>query len=339
MNETNTTTKSFWQKPEGVTGALVLAGIGFGLYTALPFIITLLANTLYAALLACTLGGLTYVALDTKFRTLVGYMYKTAMRGITGWFINLNPIAILESYIRDMQKSRTDMNTQVTNLRGQMKSLQSVIEKNKADKDANLKRAGKAQETGQKDQVILQTRKAGRLEKSNMTLTALYTKLEMLYRALAKMYETSGIVLEDTIDEVDVKKREQAALTAGSNAFRSAMRIIAGDPDKKYMFDKAMEVLVDDIGAKVGEMERFMALSAKVIASVDLDNAICEDEGFKMLEKWQNEGTSILLGNEKPLLIAKAQDSHDVLDLNAPIGTVKPNPYSEMLKVNAGKKE
>jgi phage shock protein A len=328
------TKKSFWSKPEGKTGLLFLGLLGYGLFVALPTIIALLQNTIYAMILGAVVLGMVTIALDPKFRTLVGYIYKTTMRKITGAFINLDPIAILETYIRDMQDSRQDMNKQVTNLRGQMVSLQQVITKNKADKEANLRRMSKAQEVGQKDQSILMSRKAGRLEKSNMTLSALYTKLEMLYRALAKMYETSGIVLEDTIDEVDVKKREQQALKAGSSAFRSAMKIISGDPDKKYMFDKAMEALVDDIGAKVGEMERFMELSAKVIASVDLDNAVYEEEGFAMLEKWQNEGTSILLGNEKPILIAKAQDSLHVLDLNAPIstGANKKNKYSEMLE-------
>ena len=325
-------TKSFWQKPEGVTGMLVLLAVGYGLFVALPFIITLLQNTIYAAILGLVLAGGVYVALDPKFRTLVSYMYKTAMRSITGAFINLDPVAILEVYIRDMQSSRTDMNEQIKNLRGQMQSLSQVIQKNAAEKEANFRRANKAQETGQKEHVFLATRKAGRLEKSNMTLQTLHTKLEMLYRALAKMYETSGIVLEDTIDEVDVKKREQAALKAGSSAFRSAMKIISGDPDKKYMFDKAMETLVDDIGAKVGEMERFMEMSAKVIASVDLDNAVYEEEGFKMLEKWQNESTSILLGNQKDILIAQAQDSRQVLDLSAPIGVKKKNQYSAMLE-------
>jgi len=318
MNELTTkTSKSFWQKKEGITGMLFLAAIGFGLYTLIPTLIVLAANTIYLGFMFAVIGGVVYVALDPKFRTLVGYVYKTTMRKITGVFINLNPIAILESYIEDMKQNREVMFKQVTNLRGNMQQLQDVIVKNKAEKEANLARANKAQQTGQSDQTLLMSRKAGRLEKSNMTLQTLYTKLEMLYRALTKMYEISGIVLEDTADEVSVKKREQIALTGASSAFRSALKILKGDPDKKYMFDMAMENLVDDIGAKAGEMESFMELSANIIASVDLDNAVFEEKGFAELEKWQNAGASFLLGNEKPILIAKAQNSREVLDLTA----------------------
>ena len=39
----------------------------------------------------------------------------------------------------------------------------------------------------------------------------------------------------------------------------------------------------------------------------------------KMLEKWENEGVSKLLGGEKESIISKAHNDSDVLDLNAPI--------------------
>jgi len=193
-----------------------------------------------------------------------------------------------------------------------MKSLQNVIFQNDKLKTDNLKRASLAKQQDKNDQVLINNRKAGRLDDSNKSLSALYTKLEMLYRVLTKMYETSGIVLEDTKDEVDVRKREYAALKAGSSAFKSAMKIIQGDPDKKYLFDQSMEFMANDIGNKLGEMERFMEMSSKVIESVDLDNGICESEGLAMLEKWEKEGTSMLLGSDKGKIIAQSRDQSQV---------------------------
>ena len=38
-----------------------------------------------------------------------------------------------------------------------------------------------------------------------------------------------------------------------------------------------------------------------------------------MLEKWEKEGSSLLLGNDKNTIIEKANDDSDVLDLDAPI--------------------
>jgi hypothetical protein len=66
-------------------------------------------------------------------------------------------------------------------------------------------------------------------------------------------------------------------------------------------------------------MERFMDLSENFMRSVDLQNGIFEEEGLKMLEKWEKEGVSSILGAQKASLIREAEDDANVLDLNAPI--------------------
>ena len=47
-----------------------------------------------------------------------------------------------------------------------------------------------------------------------------------------------------------------------------------------------------------------------------------EEEGLELLEKWEKEGASMLLGSDKNKIIAKANNKNDVLDLNAPPITV-----------------
>ena len=65
------------------------------------------------------------------------------------------------------------------------------------------------------------------------------------------------------------------------------------------MFDQAMEVVADDIGRKVGEMEEFMEISDKFMSSIDLQNGIFEEQGLEMLEKWEKEGASFLLKDDE----------------------------------------
>jgi hypothetical protein len=52
--------------------------------------------------------------------------------------------------------------------------------------------------------------------------------------------------------------------------------------------------------------------------SVDLQNGIFEEEGLKMLEQWEKEGVSLLLGAEKETLISEAHDDRNFLDLSSP---------------------
>jgi hypothetical protein len=157
------------------------------------------------------------------------------------------------------------------------------------------------------------------LQDSNIRLEDLYKRMEVVYRVLTKMYENSEILLEDIQDQVKVKEQERKAIHASHSAMRSAMNIISGDKDQRYMFDMALEAIADDVSQKVGEMERFMEMSANFMNSVDLQNGVFEEEGLKMLEQWEKEGVSLILGEEKRTLLLEAADDTNILDLDAPI--------------------
>ena len=142
--------------------------------------------------------------------------------------------------------------------------------------------------------------------------------MEVLYRVLTKMYENSSIMMEDIEDQVMVKQQEREAIRASHGAMKSAMNIISGNTDKRYMFDQALEAIADDVSMKVGEMERFMEMSESFMNSVDLQNGVFEEKGMKMLEKWEKE-SSLILGSEKDSLLLQAENDSDVLDLNEPV--------------------
>ncbi|WP_370398029.1 PspA/IM30 family protein [Tenacibaculum dicentrarchi] len=319
----NFTPKSFWEKPEGKTGmfftALLAGGSMYFLYKALPYLINIVENTLHLGLLLAGLGALIYMILDPKMRNLIFYMYKSFMRWITGLFILIDPIGILKSYIDDLKDNLKKMNKQIAVLKGQMRRLQQIMNENKKNINNNLKLASAAKEKDKKGIMILKSRKAGRLRESNLKLDELYRKMEILYRVLTKMYENSEILVEDIEDQVMVKEQERKAIRASHSAMKSAMNIISGNNDKKEMFDRALEAIADDVSMKIGEMERFMEMSNGFMDSIDLQNGIFEEEGLELLDKWEKEGVSLILGNQKDLLV---NDSHSV-DLDAP--TLKKN--------------
>lgn len=307
--------KTFWQRPEGVAGTVIglglLIGGGVLLYRILPLLINLASNTLYLAGLLLVLGAVIYMVLDPKMRNLIWYMYKAVMRKVTGMFVQIDPIGILKSYIEDLQDNLKKMGSQIGLLKGQMRKLQTIMEENKSSIDMNLKMASKAKEMDKDQHMILSSRKAARLTDTNEKYSTLYTKMEILYRILTKMYSNSEILLEDTKDQVKVKQQEREAIRTSHTAMKSAMNIISGNSDKRAMFDQAMESIADDVAMKVGEMERFMEMSTNFMDSIDLQNAVFEEDGMKMLEQWEKDSTMMLLGGKKT-----SQEA--ALDLNAP---------------------
>jgi len=312
--------KPFWKRPEGTLGALTLGTlvIGGGLlfFNFLPQILAFATNTLGLAVIILVLGALIYMVLDPKMRNLVWYMYNSMMRWVTGMFIKLDPIGILKAYVDDLRDNLKKMNKQIGRLRGQMHQLKELILKNRKEIKSNLNLASEAKDENKKNIMILKTRKAGRLKESNIKLEDLYKKMEILYRVLVKMEENSKIMMEDVQDQVKVKEVERKAIRTSHSAMKSAMNIISGNKDKRMMFDQALEAIADDVSQKVGEMEQFMELSDSFMKSIDLQNGVFEEEGLKMLEKWENEGISLLLGDEKQSLLLKANNDEEILDLS-----------------------
>ncbi|MEI6409241.1 MAG: hypothetical protein WCR52_07665 [Bacteroidota bacterium] len=308
--------KSFWQRPEGVTGTLFLVALavgGFYLFNKfLPLLQDLARNTLYLSGMLAALAAVVYIILDPKMRNLVWYMYQSVMRWITGIFVRIDPISILKSYIESLEDSLRNLSKQIGALRGQMRTLKGTMDGNAAEIKKNMAIADQAKKKDDDKNMTLAARKAGRLQDANAKYDVLYKKMEVLYRILNKMYENSEIVLEDTKDQVTLKEQEYNAIKASHSAINSAMSIISGNPDQRAMFDQALEALANDVSSKVGEMERFMDTSRNLMASIDLQNGVFEEEGLQLLEKWEKES---------PLLVdtnAKSSQSTPSLDLNKP---------------------
>lgn len=317
--------KSFWSKPEGVTGAIfllaIILGAGYLVSSFLGGIIALAFTTAGMVGLLAALGVVIFMALDGRTRALISYMYKSAMRSITSLFVKIDPISILKSYIDDLKKNLRKMNRQISMLRGQMHKLREMILNNQKQIKENISLASEAKDQQNKKVVILKTRKAGRLRDSNLKLEDLYKRMEVMYRVLSKMSENSSILLEDVVDQVNLKEQERKAIRASHSAMKSAMSIIKGDADKRALFDQALEAIADDVSGKVGEMEQFMEMSEDFMNSIDLQNGIFEEKGLKMLEEWEAKSDSLLLGAAKEEIISLAENDEEILDLNAPIKT------------------
>ncbi len=308
--------KSFWKRPEGVTGAIfltaVLGGLGFLIASNITFLVGLMANTLYLVLMLMALAALLYIILDPKMRNLIWYMYKSVMRWVTGIFVQIDPIGILKSYVEDLQDNLGKMSQQIGNLKGQIRKMDTLMQENQREIDSSLKLASVAKQQNNESQVVLATRKAARLQETNEKYAALHSKMEILYRILDKMYKNSEILLEDTKDQVKLKEQERKAIRASHSAMKSAMSVISGDPDKRAMFDAAIENIADDVASKVGEMERFMEMSSNFMDTIDLQQGVFQEEGLKMLEEWEQKSTLMLLN-------PKGTTSNETLDLNRPV--------------------
>jgi hypothetical protein len=136
--------KSFWSRPEGKTGMIavaILAGaLVYGWGMIVPFIVSMLADTLHMVFLALILAAVLFVLFSSRTHLL----FRLIMRWITGLIINIDPIGILKDHLAQMRKRRDVMNQQISNVSGQIRYLKDVIDKNHEAANENMRMAAHA---------------------------------------------------------------------------------------------------------------------------------------------------------------------------------------------------
>src|SRR5713101_9823728 len=136
--------KSFWSRPEGKTGMIavaILAGaLVYGWGMIVPFIVSMLADTLHMVFLALILAAVLFVLFSSRTHLL----FRLLMRWITGMIINIDPIGILKDHLSQMRKRRDVMSQQISNVSGQIQYLKNIIDKNTAMASENMRLAAHA---------------------------------------------------------------------------------------------------------------------------------------------------------------------------------------------------
>ena len=291
-------TKSFWKRPEGVTGLIfvvaVAAVLGYLTTAFAGVILPFLSTTIGIVVAGVLLLSLVFALVDPRSRTLLSYLFQSTMRQVTGLFVNIDPVGVLKSYVEELETNLREMRKQIGKLRGQMRHLSSLMETNESEVKKQLQIAQLAKDKGKNQAMILSSRRAARLRESNEKYQVLLTKMEVLNRVLNRMHQNSEVLLEDTRDQVDLRVQERKAIRASHGAMKSAMSVINGNPDQRALFDRAMEAVTEDVANKVGEMERMMELSNDFMASVDLQNGVFAEDGLRMLEEWEKKSELLL---------------------------------------------
>jgi len=305
--------KSFFSRPEGKVGKVFLVLIGIaaiiGLYKALPYIIILLQSTLHAMFLLGGIVLLIFLVTNKQIRTLFSFGFKMLMRFITGIFVELNPIAIIEIHIENLEKNHEVMNVHIGKLSGEIRGLERKIADNKQNIEKSLKIASSAKEKSEQGQAWIEARKAGRRRDGTIKLSDLLSKIQKIHTVLKKMFEVSGFVIEDLKDDVEQKKIEYKTIRQAYAALSASMSILNGDPNDRAMFELALEKMEEEVSQKLGTMDRFMDMSASLVTSIDIEQGVFAEDGMRMLEEYEKGGFDSFFNDFDTLQSGKSVNS------------------------------
>lgn len=288
-----TSKKSPWEKPGGKLG-MVVAGLGIAggcvlLYKLLPFMLALASNTLYLILMLFGIGILGYILTSKKFWNTFKVAYFVIMRRITGFFINIDPVAILEEYIRDLQKRIREVSDNINQVRGLIKKNERKLSEVTEKRNNTIL---EIKQYRQKGQTAFAQQKEGLLvlyEKSVQDRTARLETSKKWLEALTKLqqYATFSVTINE--EKVKLFKDEYEELKAQGKAFRSIKSALNGDPDMMENFETAVEIMENEISMNLGEIEDMIDETNGLLGQADMENAVISDKATAILQKYDNQ--------------------------------------------------
>ncbi len=295
-----TNLKSFWSRPEGKTGGILLVVAGIGLLAAwkviVPLLVSMLVDTLHLAFLAIALGALLWVLFSEKSHLI----FRLFSRWLTGLIINLDPLAIRRDYLLQAKKKQDSLSGQIGSVRGSVQTLKDILTKNKQTIENDMamaeeakRRMATAHDAAEKlrmqYEMQLKTNEVGRMQKSNESYQALLKTISDLYDRLVRV--SAGIDffiadLEGSIKEEEVKNR---TIKKAWSAFSTAWSILKGSAGEQDIYDRAAEVLVEQDSMRLGQIEDFTRLSQHFLDGVDLQNGVMNTQAAAALDAYEQK--------------------------------------------------
>lgn len=337
MDDSLTTkTKSFWERPEGTTGmvtiGLVLLAVFFfggAILTAFQTAVSIVGEAITLTALGAVLFAMIMVLSNKKFQTLIAYMFKSAMRAITGVFVEIDPIGIMKSYIDDLKEKQKTMDTSIAKLNGQVVICQQQVTKNAKEYNNQMLQFKVAHEKQMESAATVASRQAGRLQKLNAeSLEPLLLQMQIHLRALRKYREVTDTVILDLANEVSAQEQQREMIRTSYSAMSTAKKILMGGTDQKELFDMAMESTVKDYGMKMGEIEDFIQNSKGFVEGLDLQNGVYQADALAKLQEWENKG-SMILGSGKQQMLEQNASSPLVTSIG--VSAAGDNAFAELL--------
>jgi len=280
INTIQTTKKSGWfSEPKNVAttviGVSLFAGLAYAFLTfVLPWLVNVTWNMVNLLIGGVILGFMLMVVTNKKFWRALRYFSEFIANYSIGIAIELNPFNILQLKIEQGYKDRNTLYQQAAKLKGKQSELMDKLHDKEKELQLNAQKVTiLKQENNKGKQISLYANNVLRCREYIDNVTPIVGDLNKLIQFSDTAYEESGIMLEDAKLDLDAKKDLYYSVTTGLSAVTSAMKAFKGDDDLNQDAEKALSILKQQIGEKIGHIK-----SAIDVTSRFMDDKVLEDK-------------------------------------------------------------
>jgi hypothetical protein len=285
--------KSFWKRPEGPFGmvalAILIAGGCVGLYVILPFLITLLQNTLYAVGLAAALIAVLWLAFNPTFRSAVSNLFQNVVRFFASWVVETDPIGILRNNLDDMKKAKYNLDQTLQRFSGSDERLQRSIAAKSDEINSLGRKAAKAEQMAtaatdpmEKERLSLERQtfleQAGMLMQGVKQLQALEDQTAKMLKTFQHWSQIADSKIQRTENKVSFLAEQRKMILDAKATLGVGQQILRGNPEQLKMVDMALDYLEDDTSRTLGEIREFSRYTDKLLTDDQIESGAAADE-------------------------------------------------------------
>ncbi|MFL5811732.1 MAG: hypothetical protein ACJ749_19565 [Flavisolibacter sp.] len=274
-----TKTPGWFSEPKNlattVIGLSLAAGLTYAFLTfVLPWLVTVTWNLVNLAIGGVILGFLLMIITSKKFWRALKYFSEFIANYTIGIAIELNPFNILQAKIDQGYSDRNILYKQSGRLKGKQSELVDKLNDKEKELQLNAQKVKILQsEKGNVRQIDLYANNVLRCREYIDNVTPIVGDLNKLIKFADMAYEESGIMLEDAKLDLVAKKDLYYSVTTGLSAVTSAMKAFKGDDELNRDAEKALAILKEKIGEKIGHIK-----SAIDVTSRFMDDRVLEDK-------------------------------------------------------------
>jgi len=291
---------TFWQRPEGTTGKIIVGALALGAVALfvhfLPALIAIAQDVIHLAILAGVIVALYFLVTAERPRTLLFYALQMMSRWITSNFVDLDPVAILKAFARQMRKKRDDVQASISRIMGVSRTLEGEIKRSEKELNDALRLADAAEKQGDEDALNTQAEKAGRRDANVREYKEMLAVVQEILDALNRVKRRVDYHIANSEDEMNelIRKNEVAAATRQATSSASA---VLGDTDFLAVRNMAADRIRERYTTALGELDGLIYMSRDLDKEIDLNQLAFRSDGRKKLDELrkrlnQVEGTA-----------------------------------------------
>lgn len=290
-----------------------------------------LDNGIHIVIDIAVVAALYVLFTDNRIGTLVRYMYSSLIRKLAGVFCTIDPIGIRETYRDRLNEKLEELTQGMVKLRAQKIKTEQKSETNKKSLQNEYHKAEVAKQTGNREQLNLESSMIARLESLDQEYTKVLGQYSSMTMFMTRYRELCTNKIADIESDIAYRKEKQEFAQTSNSMISGAKAIMKGMPAEQELYDQAGEVLDTEYTDSLGRIEDFLDDTKSILSSDDLQNSANVQALLDKLNKRETTGTGAVTGTTTKALPIGQTVSQQQLRTVAPRATAE-TPYDDLLK-------